>query len=323
MTAENGNGQVEQLPVSLVHPNPDQPRKQFDKEGLDKLAASIVAAGRLLSPITVRPDPAGGYMIVVGERRWRAISSLGWQTIGAIVDDVDDATSFMMAMIENVSRQDMNALEEATGYQKLMELGHSEEEVSKMFGHRPGFVTRRIGLLKLAPDVQELVVRNVLPWSMGAQMVNLSANGQHEVLRKLTAGKLDQVEVTQLVTGIEAREASRPIFSDAEMQKMKPTRETKQSGEAAWEAMNKATAALRHLADFDDHQIAAGLVVYPQAEETAQLIEDGMHRIATAIRRRRARLLADPEEGQSVFDLGSRAAYTDPTTEPTSEKEVA
>ena len=109
------------LPIAHIRPNPYQPRKEFKPEELADLEASLKASG-LLQPITVRKAAAGqGFELIAGERRFRAATRLGWTEIPAVVKDVDDRTLLVLAMVENLQRTDLNPLEEAEGYQRLIE----------------------------------------------------------------------------------------------------------------------------------------------------------------------------------------------------------
>src|SRR5262249_42469679 len=129
----DASGTLRELPVTAVRPNPFQPRSGIDEPALSELAASIEASG-LLQPVLVR-GRAGGYEIIVGERRWRAIQRLGWPTIPAVVKDVDDQTLLTLALIENLQRDDLSPIDEAKGYRRLMdEFSVPQTEVARLVG---------------------------------------------------------------------------------------------------------------------------------------------------------------------------------------------
>ena len=128
------NNEVVSLKISQIEPNRSQPRKSFDDDALQELAQSISAHG-VLQPILVRPQIYGGYQIVAGERRYRASRLAGLTEIPAIIRELSDSETMQIALIENLQRRDLSALEEAQGYQTLMkEYGFSQEEVARTVG---------------------------------------------------------------------------------------------------------------------------------------------------------------------------------------------
>lgn len=154
-SADTG-GAMREIAVTSITANPYQPRRSFDSDALAELTASIDASG-LLQPITVRPVGAR-FELVAGERRWRAVQALGWQRIPAIVRELDDRTALTLAMIENLQRDDLSALDEALGYQRLMaEFKMPQAEVARLVGKDRSTVANTLRLLKLPPDVQEMV----------------------------------------------------------------------------------------------------------------------------------------------------------------------
>jgi ParB family chromosome partitioning protein len=147
------------VPIEQVRPNPNQPRRSFDEERLSDLAASIAARG-ILQPLIVRPAPSGdgGYEIVAGERRWRAAQRSGLHEIPVIVREFDDVEVLEVAIIENVQRDDLNAIEEAQGLQQLIErFGHTQEHISTQLGKSRSHVANLLRLLKLPEPVQEML----------------------------------------------------------------------------------------------------------------------------------------------------------------------
>jgi len=147
---------VVELPVELVRRNPEQPRRMFAQPELDELADSIRERG-VIQPILVRPlaDPAGEYEIIAGERRWRAAQQAGLRQIPAIVRDLSPAEVMEVALIENIQRADLNALEEARGYQLMGErFGRSAEEIGHIVGKSRSHVANTIRLMRLPAAVQ-------------------------------------------------------------------------------------------------------------------------------------------------------------------------
>jgi len=150
------SGALRELPMASVRPNPYQPRTRMDEGPLDELVASIQASG-LLQPVLVRPRN-GGYELIAGERRWRAAGKLGWAKIPAVVKDVDDQTLLTLALIENLQRDDLSAIDEATGYQRLATEFHlPHAEIARLVGRNRATVANLLRLLQLPPEVQALV----------------------------------------------------------------------------------------------------------------------------------------------------------------------
>ncbi len=148
-----GDPQPSGIPIDLVAPNPDQPRRRFDEADLEDLAASIREHG-VLQPVILRPDPAdpARYQIVAGERRWRAASRAGLHEIPAIVRALDDRTVLEIAIIENIQRADLNPVEEARGYAQLVEsFGHTQEDLARIVGKSRSHLANMMRLLAL-PD---------------------------------------------------------------------------------------------------------------------------------------------------------------------------
>ena len=159
--AENGteesNRSTEELKLSDLEPNRGQPRKDFDDETLAELADSISQHG-ILQPLLVRPIFGGGYQIVAGERRWRAARMAGLTTVPAIIRELDDEQVMEIALIENLQREDLSPLEEAMGYQSLMDsYDITQEEVAKIVGKSRSAVANVLRLLKLPEEVQSLI----------------------------------------------------------------------------------------------------------------------------------------------------------------------
>ena len=147
----------QQLPIYKIEPNPLQPRQDFDEEELQSLADSIAEHG-VIQPLTVRELPNGYYQIIAGERRWRAARMAEIQEIPAVIIEADDKKTMELALIENLQRQDLNPIEEALGYQSLMnDYGLTQEDTAKQVGKSRSAVANSLRLLTLCPDVLEKV----------------------------------------------------------------------------------------------------------------------------------------------------------------------
>lgn len=152
------------LPVGSLVPHPGQPRRRFDEAALDELATSIAARG-LIQPIVVRPH-GKSYQIVAGERRWRAAQRARLHEVPVIVRDFDDTTTLEVALIENIQRQDLNAIEEADAYRKLIDaFGHTQDALATLVHKSRSHVANLLRLLDLPPSVQARLVEGQL--SMG------------------------------------------------------------------------------------------------------------------------------------------------------------
>jgi ParB family chromosome partitioning protein len=175
-------GELRELPVSLIKPNPSQPRTKFDEEALAALAASIEATG-VVQPLLVRPLPDGSYELVAGERRWRAAQQAGVDKVPAVVRDQAEAERLQAALIENMVREDLNPVEEARACAALVEdLGLTKEELAKRVGRSRPAVSNLIRLLELPDEALELLETGDLSEGHGKAL--LAARG-NDVRRRL------------------------------------------------------------------------------------------------------------------------------------------
>lgn len=176
------------LPIYKVEPNPDQPRQDFDEEELQALADSITVHG-IIQPLTVREMPNGYYQIIAGERRWRAARMANLSDVPAVIIEADDKKAMELALIENLQRQDLNPLEEALGYQTLMnEYGLTQEEAAGRVGKSRPAVANALRLLGLCPKVQERVRKGELSAGHARAILQLkSEKKQQEAAQKIVA----------------------------------------------------------------------------------------------------------------------------------------
>jgi ParB family chromosome partitioning protein len=155
---ENATG-INRIPVDQIEPNPKQPRRDFDEQALEELAASI-RLHDIIQPITVSKLPSGKYRLISGERRWRATKLAGLKDIPAYLRQANDSELLELALLENLQREDLNAMEVALSYKRMMEeLDYTQEQVAERMGKDRSTVANFIRLLKLPPDIQ-LAVRN-------------------------------------------------------------------------------------------------------------------------------------------------------------------
>jgi ParB family transcriptional regulator, chromosome partitioning protein len=196
-------GGVREIELALIKPNPAQPRVQFDEEALDELAESIRERG-VLQPILLRP--AGDeYMIIAGERRWRAAQRARLHSIPAIVRDIDESTTAELALIENIQRQDLNPLEEAEGYRQLIKThGHTQDNVGRIVHKSRSHVANLLRLLELPEFVRQSLLKGDI--SMGHARAVATAPDPVEVTRQVIAKGLSVRQTEEWVR----RERSRP-----------------------------------------------------------------------------------------------------------------
>jgi len=187
--ANEGNAALLELPVGLVTTNNFQPRRHFDEEALATLSASIRELG-VLQPILVRPLDEGRYELIAGERRWRAAKRAGLQTIPAIVRLASDVASLEQALVENLHREDLNALEEAAAYQQLIEDFHlTHDEVATRVGKSRSAVSNALRLFQLPPTIQRLVADDQLSAGHARALLATPDRGFQESLAKRAVGE--------------------------------------------------------------------------------------------------------------------------------------
>ena len=172
---------LQELPIESIEPNPFQPRVHFDEEALVELAASIREIG-LLQPVLVRPTGSGRYQLIAGERRWRAAKRAGLDLIPAVVRETDDLSAVEQALVENLHREDLTALEEAAAYQQLVEdFNMTHEEIAKRVSKSRAAITNTLRLLQLAPAVQHLLADGRLSAGHARALLAITDRGRQEV----------------------------------------------------------------------------------------------------------------------------------------------
>ena len=176
------------LPIYKVEPNPDQPRQDFDEEELQALADSIEIHG-IIQPLTVRELSSGYYQIIAGERRWRAARMANLSEIPAVIIEADDKKVKELALIENLQRQDLNPVEEAMGYQSLIdEYGLTQEDAAKRVGKSRPAVANALRLLSLSPDILEMLrIGKLTAGHARAVLVLKTEKRQLEAAQKISA----------------------------------------------------------------------------------------------------------------------------------------
>ena len=182
--AAPSRGGVREIEIARIRANPNQPRIQFDEEALDELAESIRQRG-VLQPILLRPD-GDDYLIVAGERRWRAAQRARLHAIPAIVRDIDDSATAELALIENIQRQDLNPLEEAEGYRQLIQRhGHTQDDIGRLVHKSRSHVANLLRLLDLPEFVRESLLKGDI--SMGHARAVATSEDPEELTREIVA----------------------------------------------------------------------------------------------------------------------------------------
>ena len=201
-TQSRGTG-LRSLPIAHIAANPFQPRKEFRPEDLADLELSLRVSG-LLQPITVRPSPHHtGYELIAGERRLRAAARLGWKEIPALVRETDDRTMLTLAMVENLQRADLDPIEEADGYQRLIEeFDLTQQEVADVVGKDRSTVANALRLLALPASVRRLLQERQISVGHARALLPLGAErSMAELAREITAKSLSVRDVEERVRG--------------------------------------------------------------------------------------------------------------------------
>jgi ParB family chromosome partitioning protein len=187
---------IQMMPVASLEPHPDQPRRHFDEEKLAELAESIRARG-LIQPIVVRPH-GHNYQIVAGERRWRAAQRAQLHEVPVIIREFDDAETLEVALLENIQRQDLNAIEEAEGYQRLIaEFGHTQEALGRLVHKSRSHIANLLRLLDLPETVRAMVATGSL--SMGHARAIVTAADPEAMAREVVERDLSVRDTEKMV----------------------------------------------------------------------------------------------------------------------------
>lgn len=195
-----GRDEIEDVPLSVVSPNPFQPRRVFNEVELGELADSVRTKG-VLQPILVRKLGDGGFELIAGERRWRAAKLAGLKKIPAIIRPATDAEAMEMALIENLQRKDLNPMEAARAYQRLMkEFGLTQEAVSRTLGKERSSIANTVRLLALPSEAQTWVESDHLSWGHAKVLLGLADPEQQVRLgRRVVTERLSVRDLERLV----------------------------------------------------------------------------------------------------------------------------
>lgn len=208
--------QMAEIAVGDIIPNPTQPRTQFDEEALRELADSISQLG-VIQPITVKRTDAGKYIIISGERRWRASQMAGITTLPAYIREVDDENLHAMALVENIQRQDLNAIEIALGMQRLIdECGLTQEAMAERVGKKRSTVSNYMRLLTLPAEVQLALKEGIISMGHAKAIATLDAENQMRALRRCIKKGLSVRQAEELARKLSAETPSAAAAADDE-----------------------------------------------------------------------------------------------------------
>lgn len=191
--------EMAEVAISDIEPNPLQPRTDFDDESLQELASSIAQLG-VIQPITLKQRANGKYIIISGERRWRASQIAGLETLPAYIREVDDEDLHAMALVENIQRQDLNAIEIALGMQRLVEeCGLTQEAMAEKVGKKRSTVSNYLRLLSLPSEVQLALKEGLITVGHAKAIASIPADEQLKLLKKCVKRDLSVRQIEQMV----------------------------------------------------------------------------------------------------------------------------
>lgn len=198
--SEEKGMRVEEIPIELIEANPEQPRKIFKPEQLEELAASIKEYG-VLQPVLLNKDKNGKYLLIAGERRFRASQLAGIETIPAIVKVMDEKETSLIALVENVQRENLNFIEEAQAYKKLMdEFNLTQVEIAEKVGKQQSTISNKIRILSLPEDVQEAITENNLTERHARALLKLNEEeDRRNVLKRVVKNNLNVKQTEKLI----------------------------------------------------------------------------------------------------------------------------
>lgn len=198
------NKQIQDIELDKIVPNRYQPRREFSDDSIKELAETLDKDG-LLQPIVVREDGEDKYEIIAGERRYRAAKSLNWETIPAIVNNMNDDQAASLALIENLQREDLNPIDEAKAYTNLMKLNDlTQTALAKDMGKSQSYVANKLRLLKLDDDVQKALVEGKITARHGRALLNLSDDDQERVLKEIEGKGLNVKQTEEIAKDVNA-----------------------------------------------------------------------------------------------------------------------
>ncbi len=201
---DNDSGSFKKVKIELLRAGQYQPRKEFNQDKLQELADSIKAQG-LIQPIVVRPSPGGCYEILAGERRLRAAKLAGLKMISVIIEEVSDRDAMSLALIENIQREDLSAIEEAAALDRLVrEFGMSHDDIAKAVGRSRTSVSNLIRLLGLPSEVKSMIVQNMLEMGHARALLGLDEKMIIYYAHKIIAEKMSVRQVESIISNLKS-----------------------------------------------------------------------------------------------------------------------
>jgi ParB family chromosome partitioning protein len=198
-----GSSNLNEIPLNLIEPNPNQPRREFDEDALKELATSIREVG-LITPITLRQMADGKYQIIAGERRWRASQIAGLTSVPAYIRTVDDENVMEMALVENIQREDLNAIEIALAYQHMADtLGMTQENIANRVGKSRTSITNYMRLLKLPAQIQMALKNHEVDMGHARALLSLdSPSAQIKLFKEVQKNDYSVRKIEEMVQAI-------------------------------------------------------------------------------------------------------------------------
>jgi len=215
---ENVHGErIQTIDIDKIHPNPDQPRKNFDKESIEELSNSIKAHG-IIQPIIAVGD-SEGYMIIAGERRWRAAKNIDLKEVPCIIKYYEGKQLLEISLIENLQRKDLNVIEEARAYRYLInKYNVTQEQLSEALGKSRSYIANILRLLKLDERVIDYIIEEKISGGHGRAILSIEPNeNQYKLAQKIISENLSVRQVEQLVKNL-----TNPVEKDKQQAKSKP-----------------------------------------------------------------------------------------------------
>lgn len=246
------------IALADITPNPDQPRKHFDRDALVELAGSIRANG-LLEPILVRPV-GDTFVIIAGERRWRASNMAGLASAPCRVLDLDEQDAYVLSVAENVNRADMTVMEEVDSFAQLVAYGKTHDEIATMFGKSVAYVDVRLSFRGLVDEAKALLTRGEIRPNLARYIADLQPGNQRTVVNKWARGEFKhEIEATHFARSLAAAEGEvgffdveEPTVEDREVHRAKAAAARRSASET-----ERLMSALSHLADMAPAELAS------------------------------------------------------------------
>ena len=255
-------GGVRNVDVDRITPNPEQPRLVFDETSLEELAASIREHG-VLQPILVRPLEDGEFQLIAGERRWRAAKAAGLATIPALVEEIDDDTALEISIIENLQREDLSPLDEASMYDRMVrDHGYSVRRLAQKIGKDKGYLENRLRLADAPEEVRELVSLRKDTLSHAYELMKVEDPKKRKKLAgQVARGELTLIKLRDKIEGRPTRSAPDQIDVDGELPPPDEADQTTDEAEAAW-------TGVRREADITDDSLVNAKAQLSEAVES-------------------------------------------------------